>query len=139
MNAIMKFVHVLAVVLAVGGMHYVMTVLMPVAKQMGPPGGPQLMERASKKFHVIVWIAIVLLLLSGLHLLFARGWLGRPDTRGLMLLKIGLALAVFAISLGLSLPLPALANFQKKRALFLRVNVVLAMIVIFLGCWITMH
>lgn len=136
MDPIMKFVHILGVVIAIGGMHYVMTVLMPVAKKMGPPTGPQVMEATSKKFHVLVWISIALLILSGLHLTFAKGYL-KTDRATLLLLKIGLALVIFAISLGLSLPVPALANLRKNKALFLRVNVVLAMVVIFLGVWVS--
>lgn len=132
----MKFVHVLAVIIAIGGMHYVMTVLMPVARRMGPPAGPQVLEAAGKKFHVLVWICIALLILSGLHLTFAKGYL-KTDRATLLMAKIGLALVIFAISLGQSLPFPALANFQKKRPVFLRVNLVLAVVVIFLGVWIS--
>jgi uncharacterized membrane protein len=132
----MKYVHILAVVIAIGGMHYVMTVLMPVARKMGPPAGPQVLAAASKKFHVLVWVSIVLLLLSGLHLTFAKGWL-KTDRSALLMGKIGLALVIFAIALGQSLPIPALANFQKMRPLFLRVNLVLALVVIFLGVWLT--
>jgi uncharacterized membrane protein len=136
MDPIMKFVHLLGVVVAIGGMHYVMTVLLPVTRKLGPPVGPQVMESASKKFHVLVWVSIALLLLSGLHLTFAKGWL-KTDRATLLLMKIGLALVVFGISLALSLPIPALAKIQAKRATFIRVNLLLAIVVIFLGVWVS--
>ncbi len=135
MLSVMVFLHVLAVVIAVGGMHYVMTVLMPVAKKMGPPSGPALMEAASNKFRTLVWVSIALLVITGGHLTFARGLL-QTDRAPFLLVKIGLALVIFAISLGMTLPLPALAGLQKKRPLLLRINIVLAMVVIFLGIWI---
>jgi hypothetical protein len=62
------------------------------------------------------------------------------DTPGaylpLLLLKIVLALVVFAIAICALVPSEALAEFQKKRPLWMLVNVILGTIVIFLSAWI---
>jgi len=134
-NTVMIFLHLFGVVAAIGGVHYVVTVLTPLARRMGEPAGPDLLAAAGRKFRAIVWVSIVLITLSGLHLMFARGHLKSPNLP-MLLLKVALALVVFGISLGLTLPIKAFGQMQRNRLFWQRMNLVVAAIVLFLAAWL---
>ncbi len=136
MNAVMVFLHVWGVLIAVGGMHYVMGVLAPTAKKIGTPESAAFVAAATSKFRLFVWVSIVLLILSGLHLMMANHLL-RSERAPLLLLKIALAVIVFSISLGLTLPFKAFERMQQNRLFWIRVNLLVAVVVVFLGAYLS--
>ena len=62
--------HILAAVVWVGGMFFAYLVLRPATGPMQPPERLGLWNRAFAKFFVWVWVAVIVLLLSGYWLLF---------------------------------------------------------------------
>ena len=69
-SAIAEALHVLSAVAWVGGMLFVMLALRPGLKDLEPPVRLPFFSGVLQRFFVIVWLAVVLILLSGYWLLF---------------------------------------------------------------------
>lgn len=95
---ILLMLHVLAVVLWVGGMFFAYMILRPVAGELLPP--PQrlpLWLGVLKGFFVWVWIAIAAILLSGFGMIPLLGGFGSVGWHVHAMLLIGLVMmAIFA-------------------------------------------
>lgn len=91
------FLHVLAVVVWVGGMFFAYMALRPVAASvLEPPQRLTLWAGVFGKFFPWVWASVVLILLTGLHMLMKLGGAGAPHYIWTML-ALGLAMmAIFA-------------------------------------------
>jgi uncharacterized membrane protein len=73
------FLHVLSVVVWVGGMFFAYMALRPVAASvLEPPQRLTLWAGVFDKFFPWVWASVVLILLTGLHMLMVFGGLGAP-------------------------------------------------------------
>jgi uncharacterized membrane protein len=73
------FLHVLSVVVWVGGMFFAYMALRPVAASvLEPPQRLTLWAGVFGKFFPWVWIAVVLILVSGLHMLMLLGGVDAP-------------------------------------------------------------
>jgi uncharacterized membrane protein len=73
------FLHVLSVVVWVGGMFFAYMALRPVAAVvLEPPQRLTLWAGVFDKFFPWVWAAVVLILLTGLHMLMVLGGLAAP-------------------------------------------------------------
>jgi len=72
MNAVAIALHVVAAVVWVGGLFFAYVVLRPSAASLEPPQRLQLWAGVFKRFFPWVWMAIVILLVSGYWLIF--GW-----------------------------------------------------------------
>ena len=131
----MIFLHLFGAIAGIGGIHYVVTVLAPAARRMGEPAGSEMLSTVMRRFRPIVWTSIALLVLSGTHLLFARGHLKSPNAP-ILFLKIALAFVVFGITLALTLPLKAFEAMQKRRLYWQRINLLVAAVVIFLAAYL---
>ncbi|MBI5461215.1 MAG: CopD family protein [Gammaproteobacteria bacterium] len=69
--AIPVSLHLLAAVIWVGGMFFSLIVLRPCCMEMEPPVRLALMTKAVKRFFNWVWLAVVLLLLTGYWMIYA--------------------------------------------------------------------
>jgi len=69
-SAIAEAIHVLSAVAWVGGMIFVLFVLRPGLKDLEPPLRLSFFSGVLKRFFVIVWLAVVLILVSGYWLVF---------------------------------------------------------------------
>lgn len=79
MQNIMTLLHVLGVVVWVGGMFFAYMALRPVAAGvLEPPQRLRLWAGVFGKFFPWVWLSVVLILLSGLHLLMVFGGMAAP-------------------------------------------------------------
>lgn len=95
MFLILKLFHLAAAIVWLGGMAFVLGALRPVAKeQLQPPVRLPLMAAVLGRFFTAVWASIVVLLLSGGHLLASVGMKNAPMGVHLML---GIGLLMFAI------------------------------------------
>jgi uncharacterized membrane protein len=74
MGAILYAVHVMFAVLWVGGMAFAVVALRPSLEVLEPPQRLAVLEGALKRFFLVVWHAMPLVLLTGWLLLF--GWHG---------------------------------------------------------------
>jgi uncharacterized membrane protein len=73
------FLHVLGVVVWVGGMFFAYMALRPVAASvLEPPQRLTLWAGVFDRFFPWVWIAVILILLSGLHMLMLIGGMHAP-------------------------------------------------------------
>ena len=95
MPSLMNFVHVLAAIAWLGGIIFMLLALRPAAAQLqSPPQRLPLMALAFKRFFRLVWVAIAVLLLSGLWMLMAVGMKNAPAGWHAML---GIGLLMFAL------------------------------------------
>jgi len=71
--------HVLGIVVWVGGMFFAYMALRPVAASvLEPPQRLTLWAGVFDKFFPWVWVSVILILLTGLHMLMAFGGMGAP-------------------------------------------------------------
>jgi uncharacterized membrane protein len=79
MQHIMYLLHVLGIVVWVGGMFFAYMALRPVAAAvLEPPHRLTLWAGVFDKFFPWVWVSVVLILLSGLHMLMVFGGIAAP-------------------------------------------------------------
>ncbi len=134
-QALVDWIHIGSVVVAAGGVAFIRFVLMPAAKDLNPDSAKTLMATVSRRFQGVLWTAITLLALTGVHKVVN----GRPleGAYGVFLLtKIVLAATVFAIALGTTLPYRFLEGMQKNRARWMIINLILIAVIIYLGMWV---
>ena len=91
------FLHLLGVVVWVGGMFFAYMALRPVAASvLEPPQRLTLWTGVFGKFFPWVWVSVVLILLSGLHMLMVRGGLAAP-LYALAMLALGLVMMLIYV------------------------------------------
>jgi len=91
----LRFLHVLAALVWIGGMLFVALVLVPVARGLNdPPLRARLFHAAGVRFRAVGWIALGLLVVTGLGNL----WL-RPYLLTLPRFQVKLGLVVLALTL----------------------------------------
>jgi uncharacterized membrane protein len=116
MTTFMQWIHVMAAVIGLGGMGFILLILIPALGVLNPEQRETLYRAVSVRFRWVSWSVIGLLLISGLYstreyyweVTWGKSWV-------LLSIKIALAFALFGIVLGLSLPLP-FAIFERMRA-----------------------
>jgi uncharacterized membrane protein len=91
------FLHLLSVVVWVGGMFFAYVALRPVAASvLEPPQRLTLWSGVFGRFFPWVWVSVVLILLTGLHMLMLRGGTGAPHY-ALAMFALGVVMmAIFA-------------------------------------------
>lgn len=95
MPALMKFLHIAAAIVWLGGIVFMLFALRPaVATQLPPPQRLPLIALVLSRFFTLVWISIGTLLITGLAMLLAVGMKNAPLGWHLML---GLGLLMFAL------------------------------------------
>lgn len=83
-----KFLHVLSVVIWVGGMFFAYMALRPVAaERLEPPQRLSLWEGVFSKFFPWVWISAALILASGLYMM---AMLGKPPVHVAIMFVLGI-------------------------------------------------
>lgn len=133
---IFQWIHVGAAVVGVGGIGFLLVVLLPSGEVLNPEPRDLLFRAVMGRFRWVSWAVIVLLLGSGFYNL-RQVWDVPWGTYWKFLsVKIALAMLVFAISLCLTLPLKSLERFRARRKVWLSVAFVLAMIVILISAYL---
>ena len=95
MPALMKFFHLLATIVWLGGISFMLLALRPAAAELlAPPQRLPLIVQVLQRFFTLVWVGIALLLLTGLTMLLLIGMKHAPVGWHLML---GLGLVMFAL------------------------------------------
>jgi uncharacterized membrane protein len=134
----LRFLHVLAVATWVGGMLFIALVLVPVTRGLGDPAlRTRLVQEAGRRFRTVGWIALALLVATGLGNLALRPeLLGAPRFH----VKLGLVVVALALSalhdfvLGPRAGRPGAPPAARLRASWLaRVNVLVALAIVALG------
>lgn len=136
MSVIAQWVHIVAAVIGVGGIAFLAFILLPSAGVVSPEQRDLLMKTALGRFRWVSWSVILLLIVSGLYnitLVWEVPW---GTYWKFLTLKILLALAVFAISLMLTLPLKYFDRFRAHREFWLRLAFSLALLVILISAYL---
>ena len=95
MPALMKFLHIAAAIVWLGGISFMLFALRPAAAaQLAPPQRMPLIALTLQKFFTLAWLSIGLLLLTGLAMLLAVGMKNAPAGWHAML---GIGLVMFAL------------------------------------------
>lgn len=90
-----KFLHLAAAIIWLGGMVFMLTSLRPVAiAQLQPSARLTLLCAVLVRFFVLVWVSVIALLLTGLHMMISTGMGAAPKGWHWML---GIGLAMFAV------------------------------------------
>jgi putative copper export protein len=134
---ISRWLHITAAVAGLGGIFFLVLVLVPALRQV-PEAGP-VADAARHRFKRVAHTAIGLLLLTGIYnyLVVAApkiqaAGIGK-SYHPVIGAKILLALVFFTISLLLLKPVPAM---HAQRARWLGVNAVLGLIILLLGAYL---
>lgn len=97
LDVIRDFLHLLATVTWVGGMIYINLALMPALTAIDPPQRGKLMGAAGKRFAILSWSSVLILLITG-YMKTPSGMLFEPSTGyGLTLTVKHLAILVMMI------------------------------------------
>jgi uncharacterized membrane protein len=95
MSALMKFLHIAAAIVWLGGVSFMLFALRSaVAEQLAPPQRLPLIAQVLRRFFVLVWISIVILLASGLTMMLGVGMKNAPMGWHIM---FGTGLLMFAL------------------------------------------
>ena len=94
MTALMKFLHLAAAIVWLGGIAFMLFSLRPAAVQLAPAQRLPLIADVLRRFFGQVWLAVAILLVSGLMMLLRVGMKNAPVGWHLML---GIGLLMFAL------------------------------------------
>ena len=137
MPTLMQWIHLMAAVVGLGGMGYVLLILMPALGVLSPEQRETLSKTLTGRFRWVSWSAIGLLLISGLYNVRRYYW-EEPWDRAwrLLTLKIVFAFALFFIVLGLSIPLRFLDPLRARRRTWLLAAFVLGVLVVLISAYL---
>lgn len=148
LDVIRDFLHLLATVTWVGGMIYINLALMPALTAIDPPQRGKLMGAAGKRFAILAWSSVLILIITG-YMKIPAGMLFETSTGyGLTLTVKHLAILVMMIvGIYISMvivpkmgtlapkggepPSPAFIKVQKSLPVLSIANMVLGVLVLF--------
>jgi len=134
MTSLVQWVHLVAAVVGVGGIAFMLVILLPSARVLSEEHRDLLLKTVMGRFRLTSWSAIALLLASGLYNIRLRAWEAPwgPYWKWLTV-KIVLAVGVFTIALLLTLPLQTLHRFRARREMWLAIALGVALTVILIS------
>jgi uncharacterized membrane protein len=137
MSTFVQWVHLTAAVIGVGGMGFLLFILMPSLGALDPGQRDLLARRVMDRFRWISWSAIFLLLVSGLYSIRQYYWeMAWGKSWALLTAKIVLALFVFLIALALTLPFKPFDRVRARRQIWLSIAFGLAVAVISISAYL---
>ncbi|MGA7595630.1 MAG: CopD family protein [Gallionella sp.] len=111
-----KLIHLLAVLIWVGGMFFAYVVLRPAAVEvLEPPQRLRLWNTVFRRFFVWVWGAVAALLVSGLYLVDLLGGMAHVGMHIHIMLTIGLVMMAIFGYVFFSCYVPFSLNVSKQR------------------------
>jgi uncharacterized membrane protein len=137
MSTFLQWIHVTAAVIGIGGMAFLLLILMPSLGALPAEQRDLLAKQVMKRFRWMIWSAILVLLLSGLYTVRQYYWeVAWGKSWALLTVKIVLALFVFVIALALTLPLKLFDRVRARRRLWLSIAVGLGVAVILIAAYL---
>lgn len=133
MKALMQWLHLAAVVVAVGGTAFIRLILLRSFIAIDMQARQRVMAGVARYFYPTLWWAILAILVSGLFNLHEALQGADALYVALLVVKILLGLILFSIAFAVTLPWPTLAEFQRRRPRWLAVNLALAAVILFLS------
>jgi len=98
MMAFMKLIHLLAIVVWVGGMFFAYVVLRPSAAEiLQPPERLRLWDKVFSLFFNWVWLAVFLVLVSGFYMIYLFGGFARLPLYINLMLLMGIVMTMIFV------------------------------------------
>ena len=138
MPLFIRWIHVLAAITWVGGMLFIALVLVPTARALDDaPVRTRVIRDSGRRFRVVAWMALAILVLTGLSNLWFEPFLLRSPRFHGKLGLVGLALILSAFHdfvLGPRAGIPGADPSARLRASWIaRLNVLVAVAIVLLG------
>ena len=139
MDLFLRWIHVLAAVTWLGGMLFIALVLVPVSRRVQDFYlRVDLISQTGKRFRTVGWIALTLLVATGLVILFRRPWLLQVPAfqlkAALVVLALGLsALHDFVLGPRVGRLPPGDTAPRKRLSWMARINVLIVLTIVLLG------
>ena len=139
MDLFVRWVHVLSAVTWLGGMLFIALILVPVTRRVQDPLlRVDLITQTGKRFRTVGWIALGLLVATGVVILLRRPWLLRAPAfqfkAGLVLLTLALsALHDFVLGPRAGRLPPSATGPRKRLTRIARLNVLIVLTIVLLG------
>jgi len=137
MSTLVQWIHLTAAVIGIGGMGFLLIIMMPSLRVLNPEQREALARAALEKFRWVTWSVIILLLVSGIYNVRQNYW-ERPWGKAWLFLtiKIVLAFVVFGLSLALSVPFRFLNPVRRRRRLWLGIAFAIGAAVIYISAYL---
>jgi len=137
MTTFVQWVHLMGAVLGVGGLAYILLILMPALRVLNPEERATLSNTLTRRFRWVSWSAITLLLFSGLYNIRQYYWeVAWGRSWAWLSVKIILSFALFGIVLTLTLPLKAFERVRARRRRWLIAAFTLGVVVIMISAYL---
>ena len=137
MATFIQWVHLLAAVVTLGGIGFLLLILIPSLGTLSGEQREALSRAFAGRFRWASWSAITLLLLSGLYNVRHTYWEVPWGTAWKFLtLKIILAFALFAIVLGVTIPFRLFEPLRARRRMWLLVAFILGVVVVLISAYL---
>jgi len=137
MATFMQWVHLMAAVVGLGGMGFLLLILIPSLGVLNAEQREAFSKAVAGRFRWASWSTITLLLLSGIY---NTRYYYREVPWGtawkFLTLKILLSFALFAILLGLTIPFRLLEPLRARRRLWLLVAFILGVAVVLISAYL---
>ena len=137
MTTFVQWVHVIAAIVGLGGMGFLLLILMPSLGVLGAEQREALFRAVAGRLRWASWSAIVLLLISGLYNVRRFYW-EEPWDRAWRFLtfKVILSFILFGIVLGLTIPFKLFEPLRAHRRTWLLVAFILGIVVVLISAYL---
>ncbi len=134
-DLVLRWVHILAAVIVVGGVFFMRVVLMPAARSLPDEAHDTFRQKLLARWRPVIHSCMGLLLLSGLVRIFIVIPLHKSQMayHAALGIKVMLALIMFVIAAALVGRNPAFEGMRKASAKWLLLSLALAIVVVCLG------
>ncbi|MGO8817049.1 MAG: hypothetical protein ACLQVG_20600 [Terriglobia bacterium] len=137
MSTIMQWIHLMAAIVGLGGMGFLLLILIPSLGVLSTEQREALSKAVAGRFRWASWSAMLLLLISGLYETRQSYWqVPWGPAWNLLSLKIGLAFVLFSIVLGLTIPFRLFGPLRARRRMWLLVAFVLGVVVVLISAYL---
>lgn len=111
-----KLIHLLAVLVWVGGMFFAYIVLRPAAVDvLQPPQRLSLWDNVFRRFFNWVWVAVGLILVTGFYMIYQYGGMARAPSYVHSMLLLGLLMTVIYVYVFFACYIPFNLHVAKER------------------------
>ena len=137
MTTFMQWVHLMAAVVGLGGMGFLLLILIPSLGVLSAEQREALSKAVAGRFRWASWSAMTLLLISGLYNIRRYYW-EEPWGRAwkFLALKILLSFVLFGIVLGLTIPFRLFEPLRARRRMWLLVAFILGVVVVLISAYL---
>jgi uncharacterized membrane protein len=137
MTTFMQWVHLMAAVVGLGGMGFLLLILIPSLGVLSAEQREALSKAVAGRFRWASWSAITLLLISGLYNTRQYYWqVPWGPAWKFLALKISLSFTLFAIVLGLTIPFRLFEPLRAHRRMWLLAAFMLGVAVVLISAYL---